>query len=185
MSLLAHAYVPHKYWVEAFQITVFLINRMPTPILHNSSPFETLFNQKLDYKFQRIFGSACWPNLWPYNSHKTDFRSKQCVFMGYSPNYKGYLCLHLPTGRTFVSRDVQFIETDFPFVAQPTSSPLTITHSSSFSFPIPSAIPSPLIPLVRAHLLSPSQAHHLFHLISFLTLILLMGAASFLFFFQQ
>ena len=43
------------------------------------------------------------------------FRSKQCVFLGYSAQHKGVKCLDVSTGRVYISRDLVFDETKFPF----------------------------------------------------------------------
>ena len=43
------------------------------------------------------------------------FRSKQCVFIGYSAQLKGVKCFDVSTGRVYISRDVVFDETKFPF----------------------------------------------------------------------
>lgn len=59
MSLLAQTFVSIKYWVNAIQTQFFLINRMPTPILQNNSPFQVPFHQSIDYLLLRIFGSIC------------------------------------------------------------------------------------------------------------------------------
>jgi hypothetical protein len=56
------------------------------------------------------------PNLRPYNTHKFDFCSKRCVFLGYSLAHKGYKCLEVSSGRVYVSRDVIFEEQVFPFM---------------------------------------------------------------------
>ena len=37
------------------------------------------------------------------------------VFIGYSPQHKGVKCLDVSTGRVYISRDVVFDETVFPF----------------------------------------------------------------------
>ena len=64
-----------------------------------------------------MFGCDCSPNLRPYNSRKLSFRSKQCVFLGYSPRHKGVKCLDISTGRIYISRDVVFDENVFPFAS--------------------------------------------------------------------
>jgi hypothetical protein len=115
LALLAHASMPLKYWDDAFLTAVFLINRLPTPVLAHASPIERLFGSKPNYSFLRIFWCACWPNLRPYNSHKLSFRSKHCAFFGYSFHHKGYKCLDIFTGRVYISRDVVFDESVFPF----------------------------------------------------------------------
>jgi histone deacetylase 1/2 len=81
------------------------------------SPFERLHGTHPDYNFLRVFGCAVWPNLRPYNSRKLEFRSKRCVFIGYSTLHKGYRCLDPKVGRVYISRDVVFDEHVFPFAS--------------------------------------------------------------------
>ena len=88
---------------------------MPTRMLKNSTPISCLLNEKPDYTFLRAFGCACWPNLRPYNNRKLMFRSKWCAFLGYSAQHKGIKCLDISTGRVYISCDVVFDETKFPF----------------------------------------------------------------------
>jgi hypothetical protein len=107
--------MPLKFWDEAFLTATYLINRMPTRVIDNTSPIECLFHKTPDYSPLKIFGCACWPHLRPYNKHKLSFRSKECVFLGYSASHKGYKCLDVDSGRVYVSRDVIFDENVFPF----------------------------------------------------------------------
>jgi histone deacetylase 1/2 len=107
--------MPLKYWDEAFLAATYLINRTPAKNLQFSSPLEVLFQEKPEYSILRVFGCACWPNLRPYNTHKLAFRSKRCVFLGYSNMHKGFKCLDISTGRIYISRDVIFNEQIFPF----------------------------------------------------------------------
>jgi transposase InsO family protein len=83
LSLLSHAHMPLRFWDDAFQTACYLINRFPTHVLQNKSPFEKLFHSIPDYFFLKTFGCACWPNLRPYYSHKLQPRYLQCVFLGY------------------------------------------------------------------------------------------------------
>ena len=53
----------------------------------------------------------------PYNERKLQFRSKHCVFLGYSNFHKGYKCLDPSQGRVYISRDVVFDENIFPFAS--------------------------------------------------------------------
>jgi hypothetical protein len=113
--------MPLTYWEEAFLTASFLINRLPSPVTRHISPFQLLFNKPPDYNFLKVFRCACWPHLRPYNKHKLYFRSHLCVFLGYSFQHKGYRCLHLPTGRIYISRNVVFDKTQFPFKVPPVS----------------------------------------------------------------
>ena len=107
--------MPLKYWDEAFRAATFLINRTPSKVIEFATPFECLFHTRPEYTSMRVFGCACWPNLRPYNSRKLQFRSKECVFLGYSNIHKGFKCLDLSSGCVYISRDVVFDEDVFPF----------------------------------------------------------------------
>ena len=71
-----------------------------------------------------------------------DFRSKSCIFIGYSSNHHGYKCLDLSTGRVYISRHVIFDENFFPFHHK-VSSPLPskTTSSTHVNLPLSPAIP--------------------------------------------
>ena len=53
------------------------------------------------------------------------------MFLGYSPLHKGYKCLHVPSNRVYISRDVVFDELVFLF------SKLSSIESPSFSPVLP------------------------------------------------
>nr|KYP50444.1 Retrovirus-related Pol polyprotein from transposon TNT 1-94 [Cajanus cajan] len=114
LTLLAQAKMPLHYWWEAFSTAVFLINRLPTQVIKNKSPYQQLFDKNPDYTAMKTFGCACYPCLKPYNQHKLQFHTTKCVFLGYSGSHKGYKCLN-STGRIFISRHVVFNEHHFPF----------------------------------------------------------------------
>jgi hypothetical protein len=107
--------MPLKYWDQAFLAATYLINRTPSKVIEHSTPLEKLLKMQVDYNSLRVFGCACWPNLRPYNSHKLAFRSKQCAFLGYRNLHKGFKCLDIAFGRIYISRDVVFDESIFPF----------------------------------------------------------------------
>ena len=93
LALLAHASLPMKFQQYAFHSAIFLINRMPSKVLNNASPYLILFQNLPDYKSLRVFGCLCYPFIRPYNTHKLQYRSVQCIFIGYTHSNKGYLCL--------------------------------------------------------------------------------------------
>jgi len=165
LTLLGQCKAPFHFWNYAFDTSVYLINRMPTLVLDNRSPFDCLFQRSPDYHFLRTFGCLCFPFLCPYNNHKLDFRSSPCVFFGYSSSHLGYRCFDIESHRMYISHHVRFHEHVFSFdkseqIAQVsaqthTPSPVTIlpnlTHSPLFTdhtTPHPasasaSALPSP------------------------------------------
>jgi hypothetical protein len=115
LSLLFHASMPLKYWDEDYLAATYLINHLPTKTFNFSSLLECLFGKKMNYSGLSTFSCACWPNLRPSNSNKLQFHSKQCIFLGYSNMYKGFKCLDVAEGWVYISRDVVFHETVFPF----------------------------------------------------------------------
>lgn len=139
-TLLANASLPFKYWDEAFSFAVYLVNRLPTPVLGYKSPYPMLYNKLPDYNFLKTFGCTCYPNLRPYNTTKMQFRSLKCTFIGYSPKHKGYKCLG-PQGRIYISRDVIFDELTFLFASSTTQPSLVSppSISSNFSSPVVSS----------------------------------------------
>ena len=88
------------------------------------------FSQKKSkYLFLQPFRCDCFPHLRPYFSHKLNFGSKMCLFIGYSLAYKIYLCLN-PARRIFISRNVIFHPLDFPNNSKYVSSSSTSSSSS-------------------------------------------------------
>jgi hypothetical protein len=103
LTLLAQASMPLKFWDEAFTTVVYLINHTPNMVINYETPLECVFQTKSNYLALRVFGRVCWPNLHQYNQHKLQFKSKQCVFLGYSNQQKGYNCLDVSKGRVYIS----------------------------------------------------------------------------------
>lgn len=129
LMLLHHFSVPLQFWSHAFQTAVYLINRLPTPILNYSSPLEALFKNRPNYLKLRVFGCQCYLWLKPYNKNKFQAKSKPCIFMGYSTSQSAYKCWDLENRRIFVSRHVQFIETVFLFLNKNLVTPTFDTSS--------------------------------------------------------
>ncbi|KAE8672779.1 1,4-dihydroxy-2-naphthoate polyprenyltransferase [Hibiscus syriacus] len=136
LALLSQASLPLKFWSYSFISAVYLINRLPTKVLNGKSPFQVLHQQSPDYSMLRVFSCACFPLVRPFNHHKLEYRSKQCVFLGYSPSHKGYRCLD-DAGRMFVSRHVIFDENKFPYDAcKMTNQEHADSHVSTWELPI-------------------------------------------------
>ena len=92
------------YWTYAFATVVYLINCMPTPTLHISSPFDKLFESPPNYTKLRVFGCLCYP----WFQHKLDSCSTPCVFLGYSSTQSAYIVY---LGRHPISSVDQLVDT--------------------------------------------------------------------------
>jgi histone deacetylase 1/2 len=121
-SLLFHASVPHFFgllpslWQRTFSI-------LPTKTLSFSTPHFALFGVPPSYEHLRVFGCKCYPNLFATASHKLVPRSSLCVFLGYYPHHKGYICFDRHTNRTIIYCHVVFDEGSFPFAKDPSPPP--------------------------------------------------------------
>lgn len=144
LTLLAQAAIPYEFWDHSFTTTVHLINKLPSAALHQfTSPHHALFKELPDYKALRAFGCACFPFIRPYNKHKMEFRSTECVYLGPSPQHKGYKCLS-PEGRVYISKDVLFNENKFPYPNLFSAGSRESAHCSSSPYPAN-------IPLLDSH----------------------------------
>jgi hypothetical protein len=115
LTMLFHAQLPKRFWVDAFLTAVYLINRLPSSVLKMETPFFKLHGIHPDYNSLKVFGCRCFPYLRNYAKNKFTPKSYPCVFLGYSPIHKGYRCLHPPSKRVYLSRHVIFDEKIFPY----------------------------------------------------------------------
>jgi len=106
-----------------------------------------------------VFGCLCYPWLRPYTSHKLKPHSKPCIFFGYSLTQSAYLYYDPSTSKVFISRNVKFVESIYPFKS--IFSQDTCPNSSTFTTWIPP--PNPLS-IVTPTLISPSTVWPYQHL---------------------
>jgi hypothetical protein len=105
-----------------------------------SSPWEQLHTVKPDLSYLKTFGCKCFPLLSPYNTHKLQPKTTPCIFLGYPPTTKGYLCQDPITKKLYISRHVLFNEIEFPALELPdiptapqTSAPKSYSSDSWFT----------------------------------------------------
>jgi histone deacetylase 1/2 len=66
-----------------------------------------------------------------------------CVFLGYSPHHKGYVCFDRHSNRTIISRHVIFDETSFPFATDSSPPPAeAFEFLEDFANPVTVLFPS-------------------------------------------
>jgi hypothetical protein len=79
LALLAHSYLPLRYWDEAFLTACYLINRMHTHVFQQDTLIHRLLKVWPNYSFILIFCCGCSPSLRKYNAHKLASPST-CVY---------------------------------------------------------------------------------------------------------
>ena len=82
-ALLLSAKVPTPFWGKATLHAIHAINRIPSIVIHNQTPYEHLFGSPPDYHHLLSFGSTCFVLLQPHEHNKIEPRSRLYCFLGY------------------------------------------------------------------------------------------------------
>ena len=109
-AMLISSSCPERAWGEAVLTSVYVINRLPSVVLSNISPFERLYNTAPDYNSLKVFGCVCFVLLQPHEYTKLEPRARLCCFLGYGTEHKGYRCWDPISRRVRTSRHVIFWE---------------------------------------------------------------------------
>ncbi|RVW82546.1 Retrovirus-related Pol polyprotein from transposon TNT 1-94 [Vitis vinifera] len=150
-TLLLHSNVPFRFWGDAVLTACYLINRMPSSVLHDQIPHSLLFpDQPLYFLPPRVFCCTCFVHILTPGQDKLSAKATKCIFLGYSRLQKGYRCYSSETHRYFLSADVTFFE-DSPF------------FSTSESLPVSEVLPLPIISPPDAVPSRPLQVYHRRH----------------------
>ena len=74
---------PSQFGGEAALTAVYTINRYPSPIVQNQTPYDLLFGYSPSYDLLRVFGCVCFVLLHDHERNKLQSRSRLCCFLGY------------------------------------------------------------------------------------------------------
>ncbi|CAH9101689.1 unnamed protein product [Cuscuta europaea] len=80
-SLRFHAHLPIQFWGEYILTAGYLINRLPSPLLHGKTPCELLFGKAPLYNQLRVFGCLCYASNINRSRDKFESRIRKCVFL--------------------------------------------------------------------------------------------------------
>ncbi|RVW53636.1 Retrovirus-related Pol polyprotein from transposon RE2 [Vitis vinifera] len=157
-TLLLHSHVPFRFWGDAVLTACYLINRMPSSVLHDQIPHSLLFpDQPLYFLPPRVFGCTCFVHILTPGQDKLSakamkyFISADITFFEDSPFFS-------TTSESLPVSEVLPIPIVSPPDAMPPRplqvyhrrprvvAPLPFPEAPADSLPIPSASPAPALP---------------------------------------
>jgi hypothetical protein len=150
-ALLFQANLPKTFWSYAVQHATYIINRIPSAILKNKSPYELLHNEKPQIEHLKVFGSLAYASTLLAHRGKLDPRARKCIFLGYKQGVKGTILYDLHSKSIILSRNVTHHDHILPYkltsnqppweyhtdsLPEPATSPI-IDHSSDTTITSP------------------------------------------------
>lgn len=87
-ALMFQSHMTLEYWSDCILTTIFLISRIPSPLLKDKSPFQMLTNNKPAYNDLRVFVCLLYSSTSSKHYHKFQPRSRPCVLLGYPKDIK-------------------------------------------------------------------------------------------------
>ena len=114
-ALMLSSHVLKNFWGEVILTTTYLINRMPSRVLSFQTPCKVLLKAYprtwlISSIPPKVFGCLAFIHVPQQYHSKLDPKATKCIFLGYSPNQKGYKCYSLIIKKFYTSIDVTFFE---------------------------------------------------------------------------
>ncbi|KAM1668041.1 hypothetical protein ACFX2K_047429 [Malus domestica] len=109
-SMLSEKQIPKKFWPEAVNWTVHVLNRSLTLAVKNKTPEEAWSGRKPSVSHFRVFGCISHVHVLDSKKVKLDAKSMKCILLGVSEESKAYRLLDHISQKIIVSQDVVFEE---------------------------------------------------------------------------
>ncbi|KAL1918566.1 uncharacterized protein VTP21DRAFT_3226 [Calcarisporiella thermophila] len=131
-TLLEQSQVPKELWTEAVRTATLVKNMWPSKPINGKSPYQLWYDKNPDIAQLRTFGCRAYAHIPKTQRSKLDRRAEAGVMVGYSYQSKAWRIFIPESRRIIESRDVRFIENEFPYQSQQSKSePDLVTLSLS------------------------------------------------------
>lgn len=109
-SMLVRGKMPKKFWPEAVNWSIHILNRCPISSVQDMTPEEAWMGRKPTVDHLRIFGCIAYAHIADVKRKKLDNKSEKGVFLGVSRKSKAYKIFNPVTKKIITSHDVIFDE---------------------------------------------------------------------------
>lgn len=109
-SMIHAKHLPIKFWAEAVNTAVYVLNCSGPSHVANKTPFELFYNKKPSIDHLRVFGSEVFVHVPKDKRRKWNKKAKKGIFIGYCDDTKGYRVWITEERKIEVSRDIVFRE---------------------------------------------------------------------------
>ncbi|GMP82636.1 hypothetical protein CsSME_00036854 [Camellia sinensis var. sinensis] len=109
-SLLARGNIPKRFWPEAVNWSIHVLNRSPTFAVQNMTLKEAWSGRRPAVDHFKIFGCIAYAHVLDEKRKKLDEKRENCVFLGVSEHFKAYKLFNPITEKIITNRDMVFDE---------------------------------------------------------------------------
>jgi transposase InsO family protein/predicted RNA binding protein YcfA (HicA-like mRNA interferase family) len=113
-AMLAHSKLPPFMWADAGAAFVHIHNRCPSSAIGFKTPYELWNGEKPSVAHLRVWGCLAFVHLQKDQRRQLAPHARRCIFIGYPPDYKGWVFWDPERGTAIVSDSVIFAEEKFP-----------------------------------------------------------------------
>ena len=124
-----HACLPKSFWQDAIETSLHIYNHQP--IHHHSwkMPIEIFNGDKPDISYFRVFGTHVYIFIPQEQQHdKLSLKAEEMIFIGYESNTKSYHFWSQQHRQVFISINVIFDKTVFPYCSKGQKTDLPLFH---------------------------------------------------------
>lgn len=113
-AMLFYKRVEKRWWAEAFNTAVYVINLLPNTVRPAKSPYEVWFGSRPSLQHLRVFGSEGFVHVDSHKRTKLESKAVPCIFLGYASFSKGYRVWDMHSKKIVITRSVVLDERGHP-----------------------------------------------------------------------
>lgn len=109
-TMLHARQLERKFWAEAVNTAVYVLNRTAPTRIADKTPFELWHGKKPNIDNFKVFGSEVYVHIPKQKRQKWDPKAVKGMFLGYAENSKGYRIWNPTARKVEIVRDIVFNE---------------------------------------------------------------------------